>query len=437
MSILKPIPELTSSDVWIEKIKSEWSQYTNAVTILAGGDEGVYLEHLTESNAWDWFRTILMTNFSGQLQWLEKAVLLGVPIDRRWHKVETGHQVTIFDLVDSTSGGIRVETKQAITALRKIYSILFIRKDVQAALDILNDLEEGKHWIRLNIILSAHVLGPLQNARPMLHYVVMMERYDLARGLLASATALQKEFDSDTFLDGWMNMVDEEGRTVLHLTAMQRRESWAKWFLSNHADPSARDMYGKTASHYAPCLPYVEVFFENTREGVKILNEILSNGCEDLDTLKFALGKGATVSDGDTLQKYLQDGAFFRALVDAGTDPSLISPTPSWSTENTLTWLECHGVCEVGYSSLIMKHLTMHKTSDWLCMLSCLKNRHIDEALIWWDMCDTKQLATFCERMKRIKPSTTTMDNYKRDLEKLENMCRKDYINETVNNNDE
>ena len=69
------------------------------------------------------------------MRWLEKTILHGVTIDKQWTKLDTGHQVTVFDLVDNVEGGIREETREVIKHLRDIYQILFLRKDVQLALD--------------------------------------------------------------------------------------------------------------------------------------------------------------------------------------------------------------------------------------------------------------------------------------------------------------
>ena len=73
-------------------------------------------------------------------------------------------------------------------------------------------------------MLSCYVCGALTSAKPILHYLVTMERYDMVRAMLSSATELHTEFNSDTFLPGWINMKDDEGRTILHITAQQKNE---------------------------------------------------------------------------------------------------------------------------------------------------------------------------------------------------------------------
>ena len=60
---------------------------------------------------WQWFQMILMTDVPWQLDWLEKCILRGVTIDKTWRALDTGHQVTIFDLVSTVEGGIRQETE--------------------------------------------------------------------------------------------------------------------------------------------------------------------------------------------------------------------------------------------------------------------------------------------------------------------------------------
>lgn len=423
MSLLKSSDDSTSSNVWLNRIKDDWEDCEEAVKIIHSGEEGVFLEHLTEKNAWNWFRTILMVDFSQQLQWLEKTILKGVAVDDTWYKIDNGHQVTVFDLLDSTMGGIREETRQTLLHMRQIYTILFLRQEVQPALDILIDLEEEKYWIRLNVILSTHVLGPLQSTRPLLHYAVLMERYDLVRGLLSSATALQREFDSDTFLKGWMNMIDEEGRTVLHLTAIQKRESWSKWFVSNEADPTMLDIYGKSASHYAPILPYVSTFYTNTRSGVKMLNDILSAGVNDLETLKFILKHGGQVSEPSVLIKYLNQPLCYTELMQKGTDPCLIQPDNTWSKENTKLWLSSHGVCKEGYERLLMEHYTVNKSPAWLCFLCCLKSRLINEAFVWWNLSTVEEQESFILKIDNIEPKTDIMLESKEDFEKVRNLA--------------
>lgn len=423
MSLLKTSDDSTSSTVWLNRIKDDWEDCERAVEIIQSGEEGVFFEHLTDKNAWNWFRTILMMDFPQQLQWLEKTILKGVAIDDTWHKIDNGHQVTVFDLLDSTVGGIRDETRQTLEHIRQIYTILFIRQEVQPALDILIDLEEDKYWIRLNVILSTHVLGPLQSTRPLLHYAVLMERYDLVRGLLSSATALQREFDSDTFLKGWMNMIDEEGRTVLHLTAIQKRESWSKWFVSNEADPTVLDVYGKSASHYAPTLPYVSTFYTNTRSGVKILNDILSTGVTDLDTLKFMLKQGGRVSEPAALLKYLKQPLCYAELMQKGIDPCLIQPDKTWTKEDTKLWLESHGVCNEGYETLLMEHCTVNKSAAWICFLCCLKSRFIPEAYAWWNLSTPEEQESFLRKINNINPLTDTMLVSKEDFKKVRNLA--------------
>ena len=421
MSLLKSSNNSTSSTVWLNRIKDDWEDCERAVEIINSSEEGVFLEHLTEKNAWNWFRTILMVDFSQQLQWVEKTILKGVAIDDTWHKIDNGHQVTVFDVLHSTVGGIREETRQTLGYIQNIYTILFLRKEVQPALDILIDLEEEKYWIRLNVILSTHVLGPLQNTRPLLHYAVLMERYDLVRGLLNSATALQREFNSDTFLKGWMNMIDEEGRTVLHLTAIQKRESWSKWFVSNEADTSLLDIYGKSASHYAPIYPYISTFHTNTRSGVKILNDILLNGVSDLDTLKFILKSGGRVYESNVLIKYLKHPLCYAELMQKGTDPCLIQPDNTWTTGEIKMWLKSNGVCNEGYESLLMEHCD-DKSAVWICFLCCLKYRLINKASVWWNLSTVEEQEEFVCKINNIESKTDLKLNYKEDFEKVRNL---------------
>ena len=296
MSILKSMPEQVPSKVWVDNISQDWLDAGLAVTIITNQQLDLFTEKIGRDPEvdWQWFQMILMTDVPWQLDWLEKCILRGVTIDKTWRALDTGHQVTIFDLVTTVEGGIRQETRDILIKIRKIYEILFMRQDVQPALDYLNDLEEGKHWLQLNTILSSYVLGPLNEPKPLLHYVVLMERYDLVRGLLTSATAVQQEYKETDFLKGWINMTDDYGRTILHITAMQRRESWAKWFIANSANPALRDSDNKTAFHYAPGIAYLQLFWDKLEDkSTDLLTEILEQGVTDLPSLRWLLDNGA------------------------------------------------------------------------------------------------------------------------------------------------
>ena len=102
-------------------------------------------------------RLILMSKVEWQLEWIEIVILKGVPIDKAWKILDTGHHVSIFDLLDQCEGSISNDTKSLLQQLRIIYKIIFLRQDIQPALDILEELVEHKNWISLNIVLSCYV----------------------------------------------------------------------------------------------------------------------------------------------------------------------------------------------------------------------------------------------------------------------------------------
>lgn len=432
MSIIKPNVEKVSAETWIAKILDEWRDGAVAMTIIKNKKDTLFEEKLTVDNAWEWFRLLLLVDVKWQLQWLEKTILHGVTIDKQWTKLDTGHQVTVFDLVDNVEGGIRDETREVIKHLRDIYQILFLRKDVQLALDIINELEEEKQWIQLNMVLSAYVIGPLQTPKPLLHYVVLMERYDLVRGLLSAATTLHNEFKSDTFLKGWMNMKDDMGRTVLHITAKQNRESWSKWFVSNHANPLERDDNNKTPFHYALKLPYVDIFWGKIEKDEELLNELIQEGCKDSDTLNWLLINGADPNYKKAFYQAYNYREHMFILTLHGGDPSIIKPTADWSLDAIREWILCGGGGVSNYSELVVKTLAKTKSSEWICMLMALQYNMIDNAVQWCNSCDRDEISTYFNTIMNIKAQTAFMRKYKDSVEKVKNMCNIEYITDNL-----
>ena len=437
MSIIKPTVDKVAAQTWTEKILEDWSDGGVAMNIIKNKKEKLFDEKLNIENAWEWFRLILLIDVEWQMRWLEKTILHGVTIDKQWTKLDTGHQVTVFDLIDNVEGGIRDETREVIKHLRDIYHILFLRKDVQLALDIINELEEEKQWIKLNMVLSAYVIGPLQTPKPLLHYVVLMERYDLVRGLLAAATTLHKEFESDTFLTGWMNMKDDTGRTVLHITAQQKRESWAKWFVSNHANPLERDDNNKTPFHYALRLPYIDIFWGKIEKNVDLLNELIQEDCDDQNTLIWLLEHGANPNQIKAFDKAYKTEGNMAILTKYGGDPSIIHPTDEWSSCSVMEWLLCGGGEIKNYSELIIKTLSTEKSSQWICMILSLYYGMIDNAVKWCDLCEENEINDYFDIILNIDPQTEFMVRYKKSIEQVKNMCNIEYKTDIVVTKDE
>lgn len=441
MSIIKTTVDKVSAETWTEKLLNDWSDGGTAMNIIKTNNVKLFEEKLTVTNAWEWFRLILLIDVDWQLKWLEKTILHGVAIDKQWTKLDTGHQVTVFDLIDNVEGGIRDETRDVIKNLRDIYQILFLRKDVQLALDIINEFEEEKKWIQLNMILSSYVMGPLQTIKPLLHYVVLMERYDLVRGLLAAATTLHNEFDSETFLDGWMNMKDDMGRTVLHITAKQKRESWAKWFVSNYANPLERDDFNKTPFHYALKLPYVEIFWgkiqNEENNHVCLLNELIQEKYEDKETLIWLLNNGANPNEKDAFKtSYMFDG-HMTILTQNGGDPSTISPDVDWTLPSIKEWILCGGGGVENYSELVIKTLAESKSSQWICMLLALHCNMEKLAFKWCNLCKQTELTIYFDTILRIRAQTDFMKKYKSCVEKVKNMCNIEYITDNIQHKNE
>jgi len=424
MSIIKTSPDLVPAETWLAEVSEEWKESAVAIQAITNSQGEMFKEKLSEDNAWNWFQHILLTDVPHQINWLEKVILKGVPIDKPWTALDTGHQVTIFDLIETVEGGIRPETRFIFSKIRTIYEILFMRKDVQEALDIIGDLEENRNWLQLNMILSTYIEGPMLEAKPLMHYLVLMGRYDMVRGLLTSAQALNTEFKSSTYLQGWINMTDEEGSTVLHITAKQRRESWAKWFVGNSADPMIRDVYNKTPFHYAPCKKYLELFWDkiDEKESKELLNELLIQGLEDGPTLRWVLEKGANPNTKGAFKTASKKVGMISILVRFGGDPTLITPSEDWDADVIREWLQCGGSGGMRYAEYCVKYLAGIKTGKWICFLISLHNGFIREATAWWLACDETDRENFHQVVKSIEASTSYMSNYQKWLEKVTNI---------------
>jgi ankyrin repeat protein len=434
MSIIKSTSEKVLAETWQKKILDGWSQSGVAMNVIKNKKRKLFEEKLNAENAWDWFRLILLIDVEWQLEWLEKTILYGVCIDKHWHKMDSGHRVTIFDLVDKIEGGIRNETRDVILHLRDIYEILFLRKDVQTYLDILNELEEDGKWIQLNIILSTYVLGPMQSPKPLLHYVVLMERYDLVRGLLSAASSLHKEFKSQTFLYGWINMKDDHGSTVLHIVAKQRRESWAKWFISNLADPLEKDDNGLTPFHYVIEKPYLEIFWSKVKnKNTDLLNDLMKS-CDNLKALEWLVKHGAS--------PYIHPNAHHNVgamslMVQYGGDPNVITPKHDWSSESIKEWILCGGGNVENYSELVIKHF-YYKPPEWICLFLALHYNEHAIAFQWAKSLSDSDLRLYFDSVLGIVPKTEYMIKYRETVENVSNMCKEEYKTDiNQDNNDE
>ena len=116
MSIIKNTPEQVPAQSWLEQIASEWTDY-GVANVIIKNKQADQFERRLETNAdeiWKWFQLVCLTDVPWQIQWLEKVILKGVAIDRCWTQLGTGHQVTVFDLIETVEGGIRKETRDII-----------------------------------------------------------------------------------------------------------------------------------------------------------------------------------------------------------------------------------------------------------------------------------------------------------------------------------
>lgn len=419
MSILNTADNKVYFTTLLDEILEEWSDGSLAHNIIKNKQTELFKEKLNTTNAWMWFRLILMTETTHQLEWLETVILQGVPIDKPWKIANSGHQQTVFDLIDMVEGGISNHTRICIRNIRDIYQIIFLRRDIQPALDILNELSEDKSWLDLNFILSCYVIGPMNSPKPLLHYLVHMERYDLVRAMLMAATELHREFQSDTYLSGWINMTDDEGRTVLHITATQNRESWAKWFVSNDADPSIRDIYGKTAFHYAPKLPYINLFWQKIEpQSTDLLNELLVNGVQDVEALEWVLRNGANPNTDGAFEAALKSEGHVTLLVKYGGDPTSVVPGPNVSSLVVVEWLCSGGSGGMNYAEMCIKHLTGQTSAEWICFLISLHNGRVKESRLWWNQSNDETKIPFVNLINQIQPKSAYMKQYQQWLQK-------------------
>lgn len=422
MSILNPHTYPYSSKSLFSQVQEEMVEGGLASTIIINRQKELFEKKLSSDNAWDWFRLILMTKVEWQLEWLEIVVLKGVPIDKAWKICDTGHHVSIFDLVDQCEGGICNDTKALLQRLSTIYKIIFLRQDIQPALDILEELVENKNWISLNIVLSCYVCGPLSSGKPMLHFLVTMERYDMVRAMLSSATELHNEFNSDTFLPGWINMKDDEGMTVLHITAQQRRDSWVKWFLDNHADTLIKDVYGKTPFNYVTEKKNYELFWNHCpSKPTKMLNDLLCE-VENVDALEWLLKNGANPNAPGAFETASRNKGFITLLVSNGGDPSTIYPSSNWSEDIIVEWLLNGGIGGENYSKFAVKYLIANKSAEWVCFLISLYHGCEEEASMIYGNIDESTRNNFENIMTSITPKTSVMQKYQKVYENVKNI---------------
>lgn len=425
MSILNQNTYEYSYESLFIQVQEEMAEGALASTIIKNQQIDLFKNKLTSDNGWDWFRLILMSEVDWQLEWLEIVVLKGVPIDKAWKVLDTGHHVSIFDLIEQCDGGICSDTKALLQRMSIIYRILFLRQDIQPALDILEELSEHKNWISLNIVLSCYVCGPLSTPKPMLHYLVSMERYDLVRAMLTSATELHTEFDSDTFLPGWINMKDDEGMTVLHITTQQKRESWVKWFLDNHADVLVKDVYGRTPFNYVTEKKYFELFWNKCEsKPTELLNELL-NSVENVEALEWLLKTGANPNSPGAFKTAAKYPGFIPLLVRYGGDPSTVIPGGGWNDKVIVEWLLNGGIGSEQYSKFCIKYLSGFKSCEFICFLISLYHSCSEETLLLYKNIKEDERATFDNIILNIKPRTKIMKKYKSLYENVKNILVK------------
>lgn len=214
-------------------------------------------------------------------------------------------------------------------------------------------------------------------------------------------------------------MTDDDGRTILHITAMQRRESWAKWFIANSANPSLRDSDNKTAFHYAPDIKYLQLFWDKLEEkSTDLLTEILELGVTDVATLRWLLENGANPNSEKAFVTASATSGFISILVEYGGDPTVFLPRE----ESMAEWLSIGGSGGTNYEEMVVKHLTGRKSARWICFLISLQNGFLEQAKGWWQACDEDQRNQYQQLITNIEPVNAYMKQYKQWLEKVTNM---------------
>ena len=192
MSFLKDDSPKIDTTTWLENIVSEWTDGSLALNIIQNRNKTQFINHINAGNNWMWFRVLMLSKVTFQLEWLEEIVKTGLPIDKSWVKMDTGQEITIFDINDSIEGGFEEKTKNLISDIYIIYEVLFLKKPVQTVIDIITEYCDEQRWPELTIILMSHIYGPLNKIYPLFHYTVLLERYDILRSLLTAATTLHK-----------------------------------------------------------------------------------------------------------------------------------------------------------------------------------------------------------------------------------------------------
>ena len=430
MSLLKQHKTKILADTWRQTICSDWKDNQMALNIISQGQFKLFQDSLNENNCWNWFRLILLTPVEYQLKWLEHIILKGQAIDKPWYAMDTGHQITIFDLEDEVEDGLIEPTIKLIQKMKKIYYILFMKQSVQPAIDLLTDLVEDQEWLELNILLSSYILGPLNCKKPILHYAVTMQRYDLVRALLDNATTMGNNYDHNReFRDAWINMTDDTGKTVLHLACTQHRDSWMKWFVSHKANPYLMDNDGKSCFHYIYKRTELEILYsyeDVSHEWDKIKKEILLNICrhKNIEALEWILSNGKLgIIDSEAINICLnnEDDKSVGLLIEHGVDPNF-NITSTCLCKN---YILLGGKPSNPYKIIELLH--SEYSEYYICMLMALYSNNKDAFLKYSNLLSDEEFENFSNKLLGIHVKCEETRKIQNNIQNVIHMRKENY----------
>ena len=252
MSLLREPTTRINPDTWADKISSECINGSLYQRIIKNNNKKLFMSHLNENSAWDIFRLLLLSPIDPmqQLEWFEYIILnTKMPIDKIWVQMNTGKKVTIFDLDELLENGLNEIISNLINNIEKKYETMFLRKKVQSALDIIEDLQNSNQNIELRIIVSCYIEGPLNTVYPIYHYMVLLNRYDLFRIMLQTVNDLDGADTKLKIKKKWINLKGHEDKTILHHVCSQEKQTWIKYVVSAGGNPLCNDINKITPFH--------------------------------------------------------------------------------------------------------------------------------------------------------------------------------------------
>jgi hypothetical protein len=440
MSFLKDDSPKIDTTTWLENIVSDWSDGPLAVNIIQNCNKTQFKNHINAGNNWMWFRVLMLSKVTFQLEWLEEIVKTGLPIDRSWVKMDTGQEITIFDINDSIEGGFEEKTKNLISDIFIIYEALFLKKPVQTVIDIITDYCEEQRWSELTIILMSHVYGPLNKIYPLFHYTVLLERYDILRALLTAATTLHKvihkKHETINFQKSWVNLRGNDGGSILHLICEKNKPTWISYFLSIDANPLLTDFNGSTPFHVNTSQNKITILYntldvnEQDNWKLKYMHYFMLYAIQKNDPtlLNWLLEKGGDPNTEDLVLICLKNeyNKCLKVLLDFGADPNFIN-TSNITLKESEEHIEGGGI--LFYNDINMLLHEKYNPIE-LCIISLTykidANEHrIKPILIKYinALEDKQTILEFFNAIMNIKSITTITSQIQSMVENVIHMC--------------